>query len=767
MTGFAQRQGLSPDPWQMKSHQRLRVVIKGAVQGVGFRPFVYKLAVSLELKGWIINSSQGVYIEVDGENPVLETFLLRLEKEKPGPAFIQSLESSYLDAAGFESFEIRKSSGQGEKTVLVLPDIATCPQCLTEIFDPANRRYLYPFTNCTLCGPRYTIISALPYDRPFTSMKGFPMCPECKKEYENPDDRRFHAQPNACPVCGPSIYAHNTKGEELANNHEAMLMAAEYLRKGKIVAIKGLGGFHLMVDAGRSESVDLLRKRKRRNEKPFAVMMQGIDEIQSECRVDELERRLLLSSEAPIVLLDRLTHSEMSKICNSVAPHNPTLGVMLPYTPLHHVLLRQAGVPLVATSGNLSDEPICIDEKDALNRLDGLADLFLFHNRPILRPVDDSVARIVAGREMLLRRARGYAPLPVMVKGNRKSVLAVGGHQKNTVALQVGSNAMISQHHGDLETEQSYEAFQQSIDSLKKLFEAKPEMIYCDSHEGYMSTQYARESGIPCREIQHHHAHIASCMAENQLTGRVLGVAWDGTGAGPDNTIWGGEFLVGDEGQMERTTCLRRFRLPGSSQAIKEPARSALGVLFETFGSELMQRNDLLPVQSFKKNELNLLLQMLKSGFNSPLTSSAGRLFDAVSSLIGLRQKASFEGQGAMELEFALSQVECYDHYLFNYSDELDWIPMIREIIQDLVAGVELAQISAKFHNTMTEMILSVAERTGEKRVVLSGGCFQNRYLTERTVSRLKEEGFLPYWHQRIPPNDGGISLGQIYAGKD
>ncbi len=750
----------------MKKQQRLRVVIKGAVQGVGFRPFVFNLAKSLGLKGWIINSSQGVFIEADGSLPILGEFLLRLEKEKPQHAFIQSLESSYLDPAGFKIFEIRKSSDRGEKTVLVLPDIATCPQCLEEVFDPANRRYRYPFTNCTLCGPRYTIIGALPYDRPFTSMKDFPMCTDCQREYEDPNDRRFHAQPNACPVCGPRVYSCNPEGDLLAENHEAIKMTADCLRNGKIAAVKGLGGFHLMVHAGLSKSVDLLRQRKKRNEKPFAIMVATIEEVRDYCELSSLEQRLLLSPEAPIVLLDRKPDPKSDGISKSVAPGNPTLGVMLPYTPLHHLLLQEVAVPVVATSGNLSDEPICIDETEALDRLKGIADLFLLHNRPVLRPVDDSVARIVAGREMLLRRARGYAPLPVMMTSESKPALAVGAHQKNTVALQVGANIMISQHHGDLETAQSYDAFQKSVDSLERLYETKPEVVYCDLHDGYMSSQYARELDLPLKTVQHHHAHVASCMAENQLNGRVLGVAWDGTGAGPDNTIWGGEFFLGNQADMERVAWLRRFRLPGSNQAVREPRRSALGVLFEMLGSEITTMEGIPTLSSFDENELKILLQMLNSGFNSPLTSSAGRLFDAVASLIGLRQVVSFEGQGAMELEFALKGSDQANSYPFSYSDELDWLPMVREIIKDTAEGHQPKLISAKFHNTMAEMILAVAERVGENRVVLTGGCFQNRYLTEQTISKLKVAGFTPYWHQRVPPNDGGIALGQLYSGK-
>jgi hydrogenase maturation protein HypF len=438
---------------------------------------------------------------------------------------------------------------------------------------------------------------------------------------------------------------------------------------------------------------------------------------------------------------------------------------MLPYTPLHHILLREVRIPLVATSGNLSDEPICIKETEAFSRLNEIADLFLIHDRPILRHVDDSVARVMVGRELVLRRARGYAPLPIAIGRSGASALAVGPHQKNTVAFQVGSNVFLSQHLGDLETEQSLKAFQDSIGSLQTLYEIEPKRVICDLHPDYLSTKYAKDLGIPCVEIQHHHAHIASCMAENQLTGVVLGVAWDGTGAGADGTIWGGEFLLGDESRMERIATFRKFRLPGASQAVKEPRRSAIGLLFETFDRNLTRCDNLPPLQSFNENERLLLSRMLAAGFNSPYTSSAGRLFDAVSSLIGLRQVASFEGQGAMELEFSLAGIQSDECYTFEPGSEINWIPMIKEIVYDCSRHISVGTIAVKFHNTLVEMIIAVVKSAGCSRVVLSGGCFQNRYLTERTITRLQKEGFKPYWHQRVPPNDGGIALGQMYAG--
>lgn len=760
----------------MEKVERLRVVIRGAVQGVGFRPFVYKLANALDLSGWVINSSQGLFIEVEGATTRLAEFLRRVASEKPVHAFIQSMESSWLDPEGFESFEIRKSEDTGEKTVLVLPDIATCPECLREIFDPADRRYRYPFTNCTLCGPRFTIVESLPYDRPGTSMKHFPMCADCLREYEDPNDRRFHAQPNACPACGPLVYACQPDGTVIADDHVAIQLIAKRLAAGRIAAVKGLGGFHLCADAGNGVAVRELRIRKRRNEKPFAVMMPSLSAVKSICDVDTTEERLLRSSEAPIVLLRRKTASDTSvtpetlMIAEPVAPGNPNLGVMLPYTPLHHLLMEAIGRPIVATSGNLSDEPICIDEAEALERLGGIADVFLMHNRPIVRHVDDAIVRVMAGREMVLRRARGYAPLPVQTREKKRPALAVGAHQKNAVAVRIGDNVMVSQHIGDLETAQSFAAFERSIESLKQLYAVRPESIIRDMHPDYLSSKYADEQGLPVNKIQHHHAHVASCMAENRLTGPVFGVAWDGTGAGTDGTVWGGEFFLGDERRMKRIGSFRKFRLAGSSQAVKEPRRSALGVLHDIFGPEIPAT--IPAVRAFEPAERAILEKALATGFNAPRTSSVGRLCDAVASLIGLRQIASFDGQAAMELEFAADSVSeraasMETVYPFTAAPEIDWEPMVRAIVEDHENGVEPGVISLRFHDTLAEIIVGMARFAGEKRVVLSGGCFQNRYLTERAIKRLRAEGFAPYWHQRIPPNDGGIALGQLYAAGD
>ncbi len=796
---------------------RLRACVRGVVQGVGFRPFVFRLATELGLNGWVNNSPQGVFLEIEGVAEVLNQFLLRLESEKPPRSSIHSLESSWLDPAGFERFEIRESDTAGKKSALILPDIATCPDCLREILDPQNRRYLYPFTNCTNCGPRFSIIESLPYDRANTSMQKFAMCPDCQAEYNDPTNRRFHAQPNACSKCGPHLELWNAAGEALLANGDALQAAARALQLGKVVAVKGLGGFHLMVAAHNARAVRRLRDLKRREEKPLAVMFPSVETVKNACEVSPMEARLLGSPEAPIVLLRRLN----SRVSNSrfpiapeVAPGNPNLGVFLPCTPLHHLLLRLTGFPVVATSGNLTDEPICIDEREALDRLGEMADLFLVHDRPIIRHLDDSVARVILGREQILRRARGYAPLPISLGvlscefraassetlresesqiTKPESILAVGAHLKNSVALAVGTQTFLSQHIGDLETEKAYSTFQRVIVDLRRICEITPDCIAADAHPDYLSTKFASESaertGIPMIPVQHHFAHVLSCMAENELAAPVLGVSWDGTGYGLDGTIWGGEFFRISETTCERVAYLRPFRLPGGDRAVKEPRRSALGLLHELHGDAVFQMKHLPLLRGFSGNDLAIFRNMLNRGFNSPLTSSAGRLFDAVAALVGLHQQTHFEGQAAMALEFALEGVSGDAAYDFELSDvqfepadldpnaplenraspskmTLDWSPMIEGLFRDLRIGVPVPKISLKFHNALADAIVFVAKWIGVERVALTGGCFQNRYLTERSVRRLREEGFRPYWHQRVPPNDGGIALGQVAAAR-
>ena len=762
--------------------QRLRVTIRGAVQGVGFRPFVFRLAQELGLTGWVNNSAQGVFIEVEGRHEPLQSFLLRIPREIPPRAFIQSLESSWLDPVGFTKFEIRESDTTGAKTALILPDIATCPECLREMLDPANRRHRYPFTNCTHCGPRFSIIESLPYDRPNTTMKQFAMCEACRAEYKDPRDRRFHAQPNACPACGPQLELWDRSGKVLAQRETALQQTVEAIRRGDIAAVKGLGGFHLLVDARNERAARRLRELKHRDEKPFALMVSSLAAAQALCEVSEAEERLLTSPESPIVLLRR--REDACGVAEAVAPGNPCLGVMLPYTPLHHLLLAELGFPVVATSGNLAEEPICTDERDALQRLGGIADLFLVHDRPIARHVDDSIVRVVMGREMVLRRARGFAPLPIQLRnqenGNARTqseirnlkpevILAVGAHLKNSVALSIGNQVFISQHIGDLESAPSLEAFRRVIADFERLYAVSPQQVACDIHPDYLSTKFARQLGLPVREVQHHFAHVVSCMAENELEGPVLGVAWDGTGYGPDGTIWGGEFLLASRHNFQRLAHLRRFRLPGGDSAVREPRRCAAGVLYEIFGDTLSGPDAPAAVKGFTRPELQIVWQMLHKHLNAPESSSAGRLFDAAAAIAGLRQEMRYEGQAAMELEFAAESAGTDETYPFAIRDGqspwvVDWEPMIRAMLGDAAEGAPAGRMAAKFHNALAEMIVAVARRAGREQVVLTGGCFQNRYLTERAARRLEEENFRAYWHQRVPPNDGGIALGQMVA---
>jgi hydrogenase maturation protein HypF len=744
------------------------VIIRGAVQGVGFRPFVYRLALDLGLPGWVVNSTGGVVIEVEGEPALLESFLKSLRSTPPPRAAIQSLEQSWLDPLGFTSFEIRESDATGEKVVPLLPDIATCPDCIKEIFDPTDRRYRYPFANCTNCGPRFSIIEALPYDRPKTTMRAFEMCAACRKEYDDPRNRRFHAQPNACPECGPSLVLWDSAGTVIASRDDALSEAANAVREGAILALKGLGGFQLVVDGRSEEAVVRLRERKHRDEKPLALMYPSLDVVKADCVVSEAEEHLLTSPESPIVLLERRTPAGVAK---SAAPGNPYFGVMLPYTPLHHLLMRNLDIPLIATSGNLSEEPICTSEREVVGRLGSIADLFLVHDRPIARHVDDSVVRIVSRRVLVLRRARGYAPLPITIEGRKTgpTTLAVGGHLKNTIALAVGSQVFVSQHVGDMSTNAAFRAFESIISDFERLYDVAPARVVCDAHPDYRTTRFAATVSPSPRKIQHHQAHVFACMAENEIDPPLMGVSWDGTGYGEDGTVWGGEFFRVRSSTIERAGHLRTFLLPGGEQAIREPRRAAAGLLYEVFGDEAFRMDNTASILAFSEEERRRLSTVLRRGLNAPRTSSAGRLFDAVSSIVGIRQIANFEGQAAMELEFSLAGVDCGGVYPFEIAPgqgtvEVDWEPMVRAVLADVQAPRPRGVISAKFHNTLAEIIARMAREIGEERVVLTGGCFQNRYLTEAAVSRLERDGFRPYWHQRIPPNDGGIALGQVVA---
>ena len=765
---------MNRDAMQPLAAHRLQVDIRGAVQGVGFRPFVYRLATSLSLAGWVANDTQGVIAEVEGSRAALERFLERLRAEKPPRAVILSLDAAWLPPRGYRRFEIRDSDRAGAKSVIVLPDLATCDDCLHELFDPGDRRYAYPFTNCTNCGPRFSIIESLPYDRPNTTMRRFAMCSDCLREYEEPEDRRFHAQPNACPACGPRLALWSPAGEVIGEGSEALRAAAEAVIGGAIVAVKGIGGFLLLADARSDEACAALRARKDRPRKPFALMAQNLTQAAALVAVSDEAAALLRSPECPIVLLPRLASAPVAE---AVAPGSPTLGVMLPYAPLHHLLLAEIGRAVVATSGNLSDEPICIDEREALARLGSIADLFLVHDRPIARHVDDSVAWIVGGSPGLLRRARGYAPLPVSFPRALPAVLGVGAHMKSAVALSVGTSVFVSQHIGDLETPQALAAFERVIADFLRLYEAAPTAIAHDLHPDYLSTRWALETaaarGVPAIAVQHHHAHLAACLAENGVEEPALGVIWDGTGYGGDGTVWGGEFLLGDATGVRRVAHLRPFRLPGGEAAVREPARIALSLLWELFGEEAFARDDLAVVRSIAPEARRVLARMLSGGLNAPVTSSAGRLFDGVSALLGICDHASFEGEPAIALEWAARgegvASEAYPYAIAESGTRrggaplvLDWRPLLLALVEDLHKGTEKDILSVRFHTTLVKAIAEIAERVGAANVALSGGCFQNRRLLEGVARRLAEGGHRVIQHRQLPPNDGCIGLGQV-----
>ncbi len=760
---------------EASSVRRTRIEVEGMVQGVGFRPFVSRLAQQLGLVGWVANSGDGVTVEIEGAAEAAETFIGRFTEELPPLARIDRMHTLDQAPAGENGFVIRDSLDSCTPTVPVLPDVAACHDCLHEVFDASDRRYRYPFTNCTNCGPRFSILETLPYDRANTTMRHFVMCGVCRSEYENPADRRFHAQPNACPDCGPQLTLLDANGNTLAQRNAALLGAADALRSGRIVALKSLGGFQLLVDAHNGDAVDELRHRKQRPHKPFAVMAPSFSLAETICHVSALERELLNSPQAPIVLLNRRPHPHKthSSIHESVAPDNPLLGVMLPYTPLHHLLFGEFEFPVVATSGNLSGEPMATDNDEALDRLGRIADVFLVHDRPIACALDDSVVRVMSGRAMMLRRARGYAPLPVVVQRKLPSILALGAQLKSVIATTSGSRVMVGPHVGDLETAPARKTFHHVLDRLSNLHAAQPAAVACDQHPDYYTTAVARKFDTRVVAVQHHVAHIAACMAENGIEGPVLGVAWDGTGYGDDGTIWGGEFIVIDGVSTRRVAHLRPFPMPGGEKAVIEPRRVASGILYELFGETVFTDTSLEPVRSFSAAERKVLARMLAQRLNAPRTSSVGRLFDAVASLTGLVQHSTFEGQAGMALEFALEENPPQVHYRIHVDSAddggdgtegamvLDWEPMLRELLADLGDGAPVSHMAAAFHNALIEALLTVAQLVSEPRVVLTGGCFQNRYLAERAIGRLRHAGFEPVWHQHVPPNDGGIALGQ------
>src|ERR1700722_13997075 len=731
---------------------RKQIRVRGIVQGVGFRPFVYKLAVKLGLAGYVLNSSAGVLIEVEGDPASIERLVLQLDENPPPLAQIEEIAIASLEPAGHQTFVIRESVDEPGAPAPVSPDISTCADCLRDFQTPADRRFGYPFTNCTNCGPRYTITRAVPYDRPLTTMACFPMCQHCLSEHQDPANRRFHAQPNACPDCGPALTLSLEKVREL-------------LHAGRIVAIKGLGGFHLVCDPSNDTTVRQLRERKKRSDKPFALMVPDIAAAEKLCFVSDAERAALTSIRRPIVILERRPGVPLSQ---ALAPGNNTLGVMLPYTPLHHLLFDESLTALVMTSGNVSEEPIVTGNREAATRLHSIADAFLFHNRDIHTRVDDSVARVIAGQERVLRRSRGYAPHPVTLGFPVAEILACGAELKNTFCLTKDHYAFLSQHIGDLENYETLVFYRETLDRMQRLFRISPTAVAYDLHPQYLSTKLALEmTEIQQIGVQHHHAHIASCMAENGIAGKVIGVAFDGTGFGTDGKIWGGEFLVADFTGFERRAHFRYIALAGGDRGVREPWRLGLSYLLDTFGARF-DSLDLPLLRRIPSKKIATVRSMIERRINTVETSACGRLFDAVASIVGVRDEVNFEAQAAIELEArALTGVEAT--YPFEITADNPWQidvrPMIESIVRDLGAAKPAGWISAAFHNTVAAIVVEVCIRLkaaeGIERVCLSGGTFQNVYLVERTAASLRDNGFEVFLHSQVPPNDGGISLGQ------
>jgi hydrogenase maturation protein HypF len=749
---------------------RTGIRIDGVVQGVGFRPFAYSLATSLGLSGLVGNDVDGVFAEVEGSVEAVAKFLLLLKQEAPPLARIERVTTRALGTTGSAEFVIAPSVPGGQRRTFVPADSATCDDCLRELADAADRRYRYPFINCTNCGPRFTIVRDVPYDRPLTTMSGFVMCACCAAEYQDPADRRFHAQPICCPDCGPRLSLVDCARAPLPGTDQ-IAAAGALLRSGRVVAVKGLGGYHLMVDAGNGAATAALRGRKRREDKPFAVMVGDVATARLICEVDETAAQLLTSAPRPIVLLPRLPASD-HLIAPAVAPGNRHLGLMLPYTPLHHLLLAAGPGPIVATSGNVSDEPIAFRDDDAFERLAGIADAFLLHDRAIHMRADDSVVRSAEGRASMLRRSRGYVPEPLRVTPRfSQPVLACGAELKNTFCLAKGEHAVVSQHVGDLENAETLRSFVESIEHFKRLFDIRPRLVAHDLHPDYLSTKYAvdladrGQADIQLVGVQHHHAHIASCLVDNEANGPVIGVAFDGTGYGADGTIWGGEFLLADLASFQRAGCLEPVPMPGGAAAIRQPWRMAAAYLAACYPDGAPAR---LAVQDRNEQHWTTITAMAARGINAPMTSSAGRLFDAVAALLGIRDTINYEGQAAIELE-QLADLDERCTYQASITGEgqlrLAGADLVRAAAEDLAGGVPIPVIAARFHNGVAASIVTVCarlrEETGLEAVALSGGVFQNLLLTRRVVRGLEDQGLRVLAHSRVPSNDGGISLGQ------
>jgi hydrogenase maturation protein HypF len=835
---------------------RRQYTIQGIVQGVGFRPFVYRLAHELRLTGWVRNTPAGVEIEIQGTEPRLDAFDASLQNNLPPLALITSYLRTDVPVSNNPSFTILPS-GAGKPDIQIAPDSALCSDCLRELFDPADRRYRYPFITCTNCGPRYSIITGIPYDRPNTTMAAFPLCPDCQREYRDPLDRRFHAQPIACHACGPQVsliespststamcanlgkhafdflppfqgegrggdgvdgrisVSHDNQphphpnlpleGEgtkssksaltpqrgEVGRGEDAIIQAIKLLKNGAILAIKGIGGYHLTVDACNYDAVERLRERKKRDDKPFAVMAASLETARELALMNEMEERLMSSPGAPIIIVRKRPDTPLSAL---IAPRNGWLGLMLPYAPLHHLLFaphpsslipHHSFTALVMTSGNISDEPVAFEDHDAMAHLAGIADYFLLHDRPIHIRSDDSVMRVFQGRPLFYRRARGYAPRAITLPFPVQPLLAAGAELKSAVCLAVGNRAVLSQHIGDLQNRSTLNSFSHTVTHLSDILAIKPELVACDLHPDYLSTRFAEDSGIPLTRVQHHHAHMASCMAENGLDGDVIGIIFDGTGYGTDGTVWGGEFLVGGYHGYRRAGHFRPVPLPGGDAAVREPWRMAMAYLFQALGEAAFTIDH--PVSRIlPEKEQALFAQMLRREINSPLTSSCGRLFDAVVALLNVRHFVSYEGQGAIELESVAEMAEeksppaslyqggSYSYNIVNNKDvplQLDFSPMFQEILTDIDAGIRSSVIAYRFHQSVAsaamDACLHISEATGLDRIILSGGVFQNRLLSEMIYTPLTQKGLHVFTHRLVPPNDGGIALGQAaIAGK-
>lgn len=751
------------------------IKVYGIVQGVGFRPYVYKLSQKYQLKGWVLNNSQGVTIHWEGQEEKISQALMELLSSPPPLAKITGYDSSPVAFQGYSGFFIQKSCIQDDKRVLISPDVGICSDCLAELQDPSDRRFSYPFINCTNCGPRFTIIRDIPYDRHLTTMKGFTMCPQCRQEYDDPSNRRFHAQPNACPACGPKIEVRDSRGKSCNKDFQ------ELFKEGAIVAIKGLGGFHLACNALDGNAVSQLRKRKFRDAKPFALMAYNLETVRKYCHLSAEEEDYLVSPARPIIILKQREETR-GELPPEINPHLDTLGVMLPYTPLHWLLFSPEIPLLVMTSANLSGDPLITKNEEAAEKLKGIADYFIFHNREIENPCDDSVGMVVGNTWQPVRRARGYVPLPVQLQRRELTpLLACGGNLKNTFALAKGDRVFLSQHLGDLDNYLNFEIYKKTISKMISLLGIKPELIVHDLHPGYQTTRYARELasqwGLPAIGVQHHHSHMVSCMAENGLAERVMAVICDGTGYGTDGTIWGFEFLCGDYSSFKRMGHLAKVPLPGGEASIKRPLRMAYSFLLSTLG-ETGRVYASKWLSGLSPCEVEVLEVQLKKGINSVATSSCGRLFDAAAALMGICREAKYEGQGPMVMEASARMAGhaegFYTILLKDNEDltfELDTAPLWEELISDLSSGLDNVRMAYKFHmgvaRAIRDGVLHMSRSTGLNKVVISGGVFQNRLLTELVMELLAEEGIAVYRHKEIPPNDGGISLGQAVAGNE